>query len=492
MAHASAAPPWQSKRQITEAEVVVRGGGGGSALEMCATTLGGAAGRADGAGRGGAAGRHGGGTGRSFEKRRERRAGGREGVLSMLPRDAHAGPHPNYDSGWNGMVASTPARIHARGAGPNRSEEAVLCGGSRTISLRNAGRQEWLSRASCPLRSGGGRERLSHESLSRYDDGHESLMDCVSAGPVDGNGRGGGDSRAAAEERAGAGGERGKGRTGRRAMTDGTAAGTATAWAAPRGFAIEMRGAAARWPGPGIGFECDWRGQDADPRRRTEVRLAWTMETLFLRFDCRYRTPTVFPAAAGVAGRHMGLWERDVAEAFLRPEPRRGVGGVDRPGAAALDGGAGHPDAGAHARVRSGAAVAGEFLSRRGRARAARLLRLAADRHAAAAVPRARRLRPAALRAGRRRRRLSIERTLDAPRRARSAAGAAGGAAEARAPGPPAVLRAVAQRRCRRAGAAAAAGRVRQMGRRAARGKIAGNRAFARPTVRRLAAAAGA
>ena len=106
-------------------------------------------------------------------------------------------------------------------------------------------------------------------------------------------------------------------------MTDDAAAGTATAWAAPRGFAIEMRGAAARWPGPGIGFECDWRGQDADPRRRTEVRLAWTAETLFLRFDCRYRTLTVFPAAAGVAGRRMGLWERAGAEAFLRPEPRR-------------------------------------------------------------------------------------------------------------------------------------------------------------------------
>src|SRR5579884_2930403 len=100
--------------------------------------------------------------------------------------------------------------------GPTGRRRQFFAAGLAQSLCGNAGRQEWLSRASCPLRSGGGRERLSHESLSRYDDGHESLMDCVSAGPVDGNGRGGGDSRAAAEERAGAGGERGKGRTGRR------------------------------------------------------------------------------------------------------------------------------------------------------------------------------------------------------------------------------------------------------------------------------------
>jgi len=96
---------------------------------------------------------------------------------------------------------------------------------------------------------------------------------------------------------------------------------TATAWRAPRGFAIQERGAAGRWLGEAIGFDRDWQGQQADAGRRTEVRLLWTSETLFLRFDCRYRTLTVFPAPGGRPERFEGLWKRDVAEAFLRPHP---------------------------------------------------------------------------------------------------------------------------------------------------------------------------
>lgn len=66
-------------------------------------------------------------------------------------------------------------------------------------------------------------------------------------------------------------------------------------------------------------FSADWQGQNADPERETEVRLLWTPEILFLRFQARYRTITIF-ADAQANGRRDQLWDRDVAEAFLQPD----------------------------------------------------------------------------------------------------------------------------------------------------------------------------
>jgi alpha-galactosidase len=69
-----------------------------------------------------------------------------------------------------------------------------------------------------------------------------------------------------------------------------------------------------------IQFDHDWRGENADSSRSTEVRLLWTPETLFMRFHQRYRTITVFPDARPDGWRNE-LWDRDVAEAFLQPDP---------------------------------------------------------------------------------------------------------------------------------------------------------------------------
>ena len=48
------------------------------------------------------------------------------------------------------------------------------------------------------------------------------------------------------------------------------------------------------------------------------MRLLWNSEFLFLRFEARYRTITVFPDA-DASGRRDQLWDRDVCEAFLQP-----------------------------------------------------------------------------------------------------------------------------------------------------------------------------
>jgi len=70
---------------------------------------------------------------------------------------------------------------------------------------------------------------------------------------------------------------------------------------------------------PAIRFNADWRGQNSDLQRETEVRLLWSPDALFLAFHMRYRSITVF-ADSERNGRRDQLWDRDVAEVFLLPD----------------------------------------------------------------------------------------------------------------------------------------------------------------------------
>jgi alpha-galactosidase len=69
-----------------------------------------------------------------------------------------------------------------------------------------------------------------------------------------------------------------------------------------------------------VAFCADWRGENADAGRETRVRALWSPETLHLRFECRYRELFVFDDS-DASGRRDQLWDRDVAEAFLQPDP---------------------------------------------------------------------------------------------------------------------------------------------------------------------------
>jgi alpha-galactosidase len=71
-----------------------------------------------------------------------------------------------------------------------------------------------------------------------------------------------------------------------------------------------------------VRFNADWQGKNADPERETEVRLLWTPEWFFVRFLAKFRVITVFPDAEP-SGRRDQLWDRDVAEVFLQPDPLR-------------------------------------------------------------------------------------------------------------------------------------------------------------------------
>ncbi len=56
------------------------------------------------------------------------------------------------------------------------------------------------------------------------------------------------------------------------------------------------------------------------PSASTEVRLLWTPATLYLQFIAHYRVITVFEDAEPT-GRRDKLWDRDVVECFLQPDP---------------------------------------------------------------------------------------------------------------------------------------------------------------------------
>jgi Carbohydrate family 9 binding domain-like len=84
----------------------------------------------------------------------------------------------------------------------------------------------------------------------------------------------------------------------------------------------------ARHPAPewqttqSVVFCSDWQGKNPDRERETEVRILWSLQTLYLRFECRYRELFLFEDSDS-NGRRDHLWDRDVAEAFLQPDPSR-------------------------------------------------------------------------------------------------------------------------------------------------------------------------
>ncbi|HEX4486307.1 MAG TPA: carbohydrate-binding family 9-like protein [Terriglobales bacterium] len=71
-----------------------------------------------------------------------------------------------------------------------------------------------------------------------------------------------------------------------------------------------------------IEFCKDWRGENPDPGLQTQARLLWSEQALYVRFDCRYRELFLFEDS-DASGRRDQLWDRDVAEIFLQPEPSR-------------------------------------------------------------------------------------------------------------------------------------------------------------------------
>lgn len=86
---------------------------------------------------------------------------------------------------------------------------------------------------------------------------------------------------------------------------------------------LDASHSAAEWQNASaVTFDSDWQEKNADSGRSTEVRVLWSRQHLYLRFGCRYRDLFVFEDS-DPDGRRDHLWDRDVAEAFLQPDPSR-------------------------------------------------------------------------------------------------------------------------------------------------------------------------
>lgn len=98
---------------------------------------------------------------------------------------------------------------------------------------------------------------------------------------------------------------------------------TVVARRVPHEISLDAQHPAPEWQfASPVTYCADWQGANSDPARQTEVRVLWTPNTLYLRFECRYRELFVFDDS-DANGRRDQLWDRDVAEAFLQPDPSR-------------------------------------------------------------------------------------------------------------------------------------------------------------------------
>jgi hypothetical protein len=65
----------------------------------------------------------------------------------------------------------------------------------------------------------------------------------------------------------------------------------------------------------------EWSGNVAPPSRHAEARIVWSEESLGVRFVCRQNEPLIINPTPQVVKKTIGLWDRDVCEIFIAPDP---------------------------------------------------------------------------------------------------------------------------------------------------------------------------
>jgi hypothetical protein len=64
-----------------------------------------------------------------------------------------------------------------------------------------------------------------------------------------------------------------------------------------------------------------WSGDPAPAGRTAEARILWSSKGLHIRFVCNQTEPLIVCATPQTAKKTMGLWDRDVCEIFIAPDP---------------------------------------------------------------------------------------------------------------------------------------------------------------------------
>jgi alpha-galactosidase len=63
-----------------------------------------------------------------------------------------------------------------------------------------------------------------------------------------------------------------------------------------------------------------WSGEVAPPERHAAVRMHWTENALYVRFDAAQKEPLIIGDDPQTATKTLGLWDRDVCEMFIAPD----------------------------------------------------------------------------------------------------------------------------------------------------------------------------
>jgi hypothetical protein len=64
-----------------------------------------------------------------------------------------------------------------------------------------------------------------------------------------------------------------------------------------------------------------WSGENAPASRHAEARIIWTEDSMIVRFVCRQDEPLVINASPQLGKKTMRLWDKDVCEIFVAPDP---------------------------------------------------------------------------------------------------------------------------------------------------------------------------
>lgn len=64
-----------------------------------------------------------------------------------------------------------------------------------------------------------------------------------------------------------------------------------------------------------------WSGEQAPAGRRAEARMLWSSKALYVRFVGHQKEPLVINTTPQTSQKTIGLWDRDVCEVFIAPDP---------------------------------------------------------------------------------------------------------------------------------------------------------------------------
>jgi len=72
-----------------------------------------------------------------------------------------------------------------------------------------------------------------------------------------------------------------------------------------------------------IRIENYWSGEKADVGRQANAKLLWSENAIYVRFEANQIEPLIVSETPNLRNKSIGLWNRDVCEIFVAPNPKK-------------------------------------------------------------------------------------------------------------------------------------------------------------------------